>query len=126
MSFKSMSQESYRVLQAIKIVEDSGLKIYRPRKKDREFVKLYCEKLQELLPKISPTALKVYLALGFEMDWNDPAVSMTKLEIMDATALSEKPVRNALNELESLGLLTRIGASSKRRYVLSNLYIRKG
>ena len=121
-----MSQETYRLLEAIKIVENSGLKIYRPRKKDREFVKLYSEKLQELLPKISPTALKVYLALGFEMSWNDPAVSMTKAEIMEATALSEKPVRNALNELENLGLLTRIGASSKRKYVLSNLYMRKG
>ena len=120
-----MSQERNKIVEAIRILEDSGLKVYRPSKKDRNFVKLYSG-LQNLLPKISPTALKVYLALGFEMDWNDPAVSMTKAEIMEATALSEKPVRNALNELESLGLLTRIGTSSNRRYVLSNLYMRKG
>ena len=60
------------------------------------------------------------------MYWKDPVVSMTKAEIMEATRLSEKPVRNALNELETLGLLTRIGAPSKRQYVLSNLYMRKG
>lgn len=121
-----MSRKNTEVLKAIRILEDSGLKIYRPTKKDRGFVKLYSEKLQELLPKISPTALKVYLALGFEMDWKDPTVSMTKVEIMEATGLSEKPVRNALNELEALGMLTRIGVSSKRKYVLSNLYVRKG
>ncbi len=121
-----MSEKSTEVLKAIRLLEDSGLKIYRPTKKDREFVKLYSERLQELLPKITPTALKVYLALGFEMDWKNPTVSMTKAEIMEATGLSEKPVRNALNELEELRLLTRIGVPSKRKYVLSNLYMRKG
>ncbi len=121
-----MSRKNTEVLKAIRLLEDSGLKIYRPTKKDKEFVKLYSERLQELLPKISPIALKVYLTLGFEMDWKDPVVSMTKAEIMEATRLSEKPVRNALNELEALGLLTRIGAPSKRQYVLSNLYMRKG
>ena len=121
-----MSRTNPELLRAIRILEDNGLKVYRPTKKDRGFVKLYSERLQELLPKISPTALKVYLALGFEMDWKDPTVSMTKAEIMESTGLSEKPVRNALNELEALGLLTRIGVSSKRKYVLSNLYVRKG
>ena len=121
-----MPREVNRIRKAIKLIEDNGLKIYRPRHKDNKFVKLYSETLQSLLPKISPTALKVYLALGFEMDWNNPTVSMTKAEIMEATALSEKPVRNALNELEELGLLTRIGPSSQRKYVLSNMYIRKG
>ena len=88
-------------------------------------MKLYAETLQELLPKISPTALKVYLALGFQMEWENTTVSMTKAEIMEATSLSEKPVRNALNELENLGLLTKIGAPSQRKYVLSNMYVRK-
>ncbi len=121
-----MSRKSTEILKAIRILEENGLKIYRPTKKDRGFVKLYSERLQELLPKISPTAIKVYLALGFEMDWKDPTVSMTKAEIMEATGLSEKPVRNALNELETLGMLTRVGVSSKRKYVLSNLYMKKG
>ena len=121
-----MARRANSILEAIKLVEDSGLKIYRPKRKDKEFVKLYAETLQELLPRISPTALKVYIALGFRMDWNNTTVSMTKAEIMEATSLSEKPVRNALNELESLGLLTRIGAPSQRKYVLSGTYVRKG
>lgn len=121
-----MPRRTDSVKKAIRLVEDNGLKVYRPRHKDNEFVKLYAEALQSLLPKISPTALKVYLALVFEMDWQNPTVSMTKAEIMEATALSEKPVRNALNELENLGLLTRIGPPSQRKYVLSNMYIRKG
>ena len=122
----TMFEKSTEVFKAIRLLEDNGLKVYRPTKKDREFVKLYSKKLQELLPKITPTALKVYLALGFEMDWRNPTVSMTKTEIMEATGLSERPVRNALNELEELGLLTRIGVPSKRKYVLSNIYMRKG
>ena len=83
------------VKKAIRLIEDNGLKVYRPRHKDNEFVKLYAGALQNLLPKISPTALKVYLALGFEMDWQNPTVSMTKVEIMQATALESVHLVNA-------------------------------
>ena len=118
--------ESKRVKEAIKILEDSGLSVYRRRRKEKLFVKLYIEPLTKILPKISGSALKVFHALGSRMNYEDTIVEMTQPEIQEATNLSEPTVREALNELEELKVISRIGPSIRRKYVLSQMFVKKG
>jgi len=120
------SNRDKEVLQAIHKIEESGLSVYRPRRKERLFVKLYTEPLEELLPKISGNALKVLHALGSRMTWEDTVVDMSRAQIMKVTNLSEKTVQSALNELEELKIITRIGHNARRRYVLSEMYVKRG
>ena len=122
MSFRKQKS----ILEAIKILEDNGLRAYRPNKKDWGFMKIYCESLERLLPKISGNALKVLMALGGKMGWEDTIVEVTRNEIMENTSLSEKTVQSALNELEELKVISRIGPNNRRKYVLSQMYIKKG
>ena len=42
------------------------------------------------------------------------------------TGLAEKTVRESLNELEELGVMKRIGPPNRRKYVLNQMYIKKG
>ena len=118
--------ESSRVKEAIKILEDSGLSVYRRRRKENLFVKLYIEPLATILPKISGSALKVFHALGSRMNYEDTIVEMTQPEIQEATNLSEPTVREALNELEELKVISRIGPNIRRKYVLSQMFVKKG
>ena len=118
--------ESKRIKEAIKILEDSGLSVYRRRRKEKLFVKLYIEPLTTILPKISGSALKVFHALGSRMNYEDTIVEMTQPEIQEATNLSEPTVREALNELEELKVISRIGPSIRRKYVLSQMFVKKG
>ena len=83
-------------------VEDAGLSVYRRRRKERRFMKVYSEPLNELLPKISPSAFKVF------------------------AALAKKTVRESLNELKKLGVMKRIGPPNRRKYVLNEMYVKRG
>ena len=114
------------ILKAIRVIEDNGLKVYRPTRKDWGFMKIYAEPLEQILPKISGNALKVLMALGGRIGWENTIVEMTRNEIMEGTSLSEKTVQGALNELEELKIISRIGPNNRRKYVLSQMYIKKG
>ena len=121
-----MGKRKSRILKAITTVENNGLRVYRPRRKDRPFMKVYTEPLKSLLNRISGNALKVFIALGGEMDFEDTIVEMTRKEIHEVTGLHEHTIREALNELEELGLISRIGPNNRRKYVLSQMYVKKG
>lgn len=118
--------ESKMLKEAIKIIEDNGLNVYRHRKKEKLFVKLYTEPLETLLPKISGSALKVFHALGSRMNYEDTVVEMSQSEIQKATSLSKATIREALNELEDLKVISRIGPNIRRKYVLSQMFVKKG
>ena len=51
---------------------------------------------------------------------------MTIAEIMQRTNLSDKPVKTAIKQLEELGVLTRIGSNNRRKYVLNEMYVKRG
>ena len=119
-------RESKRVRKAIETVENSGLTIYRRRRKEKSFVKLYTDSLEVILPKISGSALKVLHALGFRMSFDSTIVEMSRYEIRQATGLSEHTIREALNELEELKIISRIGPNNRRKYVLSQMFVKKG
>ena len=124
-----MSNKKYgskRLREAIEVVEGSGLSVYRRRRKEKSFVKLYTDSLEAILPKISGSALKVLHALGFRMGFEDTIVEMTQREIQEATGLSEHTVREALNELEELKIISRLGPNNRRKYVLSQMFVKKG
>jgi DNA-binding MarR family transcriptional regulator len=121
-----VKHQSKRLKKAIELVENSGLSIYRRRKKEKSFVKLYTDSLETILPKISGSALKVLHALGFRMGYEDTIVEMNQRELKEATGLSEHTVREALNELEELKIISRLGPNNRRKYVLSQMYVKKG
>ncbi len=124
-----MSNKKYgskRLREAIEVVEGSGLSVYRRRRKEKSFVKLYTDSLEAILPKISGSALKVLHALGFRMGFEDTIVEMTQREIQEATGLSEHTIREALNELEELKIISRLGPNNRRKYVLSQMFVKKG
>ncbi|WP_375493358.1 replication/maintenance protein RepL [uncultured Nostoc sp.] len=114
------------VKDAIDMVENAGLSVYRRKRKERLFMKIYNEPLNDLLPKVSGNALKVFLALGNQLGWENTIVQLTRDEIEKATNLSPQTIRTSLNELEELGLITRIGANIRRQYVLNEMYIKRG
>ena len=115
-----------KILEAIQTIEDCGLSVYRGKKKDKYFMKIYSEPLYDLLPKLSPSATKVWLALGNQVSYEDTVVEMTISEIMQRTNLSDKPVKAGIKQLEELGVLTRIGPNNRRKYVLNEMYIKRG
>ena len=115
-----------KLLKAIRTVEDAGLSVYRRRRKERGFMKVYSEPLNELLPKISPSAFKVFAALANQVGYEDTIVEISKAELIKITGLAEKTVRESLNELEKLGVMKRIGPPNRRKYVLNQMYVKKG
>ena len=117
---------SKKLRKAIETVENSGLNVYRRRRKEKSFVKLYTDSLEAILPKISGSALKVLHALGFRMGYEDTIVEMTQLELQEATGLSEHTIRESLNELEELKIISRLGPNNRRKYVLSQMFVKKG
>ena len=60
--------------------------------------------------------------MGFE----DTVVEMTQREIQEATGLSEHTIREGLNELEEFKVISRIGPNNRRKYVLSQMFVKKG
>jgi len=119
-------KNSKRLFDAIKVIEDAGLSVYRRRRKEKDFMKIYSESLDRLLPKISPSGFKVFAALANKVGYEDTIVEMTKAELMEKTGLGENTVRASLNELEELGVMKRIGPSNRRKYVLNQMYVKKG
>ena len=80
-----------------------------------------------VIDHISPgNALKVFMALGGKLGWENTVVETIRNEIMESTSLSEKTVQSALNELEELKVISRIGPNNRRKYVLSQMYVKKG
>ncbi len=119
-------KNSKRLFDAIKVIEEAGLSVYRRRRKEKDFMKIYSESLDRLLPKISPSAFKVFAALANEVGYENTIVEITKAELMQKTGLGENTVRASLNELEELEVMKRIGPPNRRKYVLNEMYVKKG
>ncbi len=119
-------KNSKRLFDAIKVIEEAGLSVYRRRRKEKDFMKIYSESLDRLLPKISPSAFKVFAALANEVGYENTIVEITKAELMEKTGLGENTVRASLNELEELQVMKRIGPPNRRKYVLNEMYVKKG
>ena len=109
-------KNSKRLFDAIKVIEEAGLSVYRRRRKEKD----------RLLPKISPSAFKVFAALANEVGYENTIVEITKAELMEKTGLGENTVRASLNELEELEVMKRIGPPNRRKYVLNEMYVKKG
>ena len=119
-------KNSKRLFDAIKVIEEAGLSVYRRRRKEKDFMKIYSESLDRLLPKISPSAFKVFAALANEVGYENTIVEITKAELMEKTGLGENTVRTSLNELEELEVMKRIGPPNRRKYVLNEMFVKKG
>ena len=119
-------KNSKRLFDAIKVIEEAGLSVYRRRRKEKDFMKIYSESLDRLLPKISPSAFKVFAALANEVSYENTIVEITKAELMEKTGLGENTVRASLNELEELEVMKRIGPPNRRKYVLNEMFVKKG
>ena len=121
------SNKSSKVLfDAIKTVEDAGLSVYRGKRKERDFMKIYSESLDRLLPRISPSAFKVFAALANQVGYENTIVEVTKAELIEKTGLGENTVRASLNELEELQVMRRVGPPNRRKYVLNEMYVKRG
>ena len=123
---KRKQKNSKRLFDAIKVIEEAGLSVYRRRRKEKDFMKIYSESLDRLLPKISPSAFKVFAALANEVGYENTIVEITKAELMEKTGLGENTVRASLNELEELEVMKRIGPPNRRKYVLNEMFVKKG
>ena len=120
------TRNTSKLLEAIHTIEDAGLSVYRGRRKERGFMKVYSEPLNELLPKISPSAFKVFAALANQVGYEDTIVEISKAKLIQITGMAEKTVRESLNELEELGVMKRIGPPNRRKYVLNEIYVKRG
>lgn len=122
----SKKKQTSDLLKAIQTVENAGLSVYRGKRKERGFMKVYSEALNNLLPKISPSGFKVFAALANQVGYEDTIVEISKEELIKLTSMAEKTVRASLNELEELGVMKRIGPPNRRKYVLNEMYVKKG
>ena len=120
------NKSTSELLEAIHVIENAGLSVYRGRRKEREFMKVYSEPLNKLLPRISPSAFKVFAALANQVGYENTIVEISKGELIEITRMSEKTVRESLNELEQLGVMKRIGPPNRRKYVLNEMYVKRG
>ena len=120
------TRKTSKLLEAIHTIEDAGLSVYRGRRKERGFMKVYSKPLNELLPKISPSAFKVFAALANQVGYEDTIVEISKAKLIQITGMAEKTVRESLNELEKLGVMKRIGPPNRRKYVLNEIYVKRG
>ncbi len=120
------TRKTSKLLEAIHTIEDAGLSVYRGRRKERGFMKVYSEPLNELLPRISPSAFKVFAALANQVGYENTIVEISKAELIQITRMAEKTVRESLNELEELGVMKRIGPPNQRKYVLNEMYVKRG
>ena len=126
MTAKSQKAITMNISEAIQIVKDVGLNVYTPKTKDAGFVKLYLKPIEKIMPKISGNALKVLVALSSGLQWNGVEVILTREEIEKFTGLSRNTVRNALDELEEMMVIERLGPNIRRSYKVSNHYVSLG
>lgn len=120
------NKPSKDLFDAIRAVENAGLSVYRGRRRERDFMKIYSESLDRLLPKISSSAFKVFAALANRVSYESTIVEITKDELIEKTGLGENTVRASLNELEELQVMKRMGPPSRRKYVLNEMYVKRG
>ena len=125
-SIDESNKSSKALFDAIKTVENAGLSVYRGRRRERDFMKIYSESLDRLLPKISSSAFKVFAALANQVGYENTVVELTKAELIEKTGLGENTVRASLNELEELQVMKRVGPPNRRKYVLNEMYVKKG
>ena len=125
-SVDESTKSSKALFDAIKTVENAGLSVYRGRRRERNFMKIYSESLDRLLPKISPSAFKVFAALANQVGYENTVVELTKAELIEKTGLGENTVRASLNELEELQVMKRVGPPNRRKYILNEMYVKKG
>ena len=114
------------ISEAIQKVKDVGLNVYTPKTKDAGFIKVYQEPLASLMPRISGNALKVLMALGYGLKWDDVEAIITREELIKLTGLSKPTLRTALDELEEKMVIKRLGPNVRRSYMVSNHYLRLG
>ena len=114
------------ISEAVQKVKEVGLNVYTPKTKDAGFIKLYLEPITKLLPKLSGNALKVLVAISSELQWNEVEVVLTREQIENLTGLSGHTVRAALDELEKMMVIKRLGPNVRRSYSVSNHYVRLG
>ena len=96
---------------------------------EREYLKrvpleIDTEAVIQILPKISGSALKIFFALGSRLGSNSSIVEISTAELETITNLSKQTVREGLNELVSLQLITRIGPNVRRKYLLNQMYLK--
>lgn len=96
---------------------------------EREYLKrvpleIDTEAVIRMLPKISGSALKIFLALSSRLGSNSSIVEISTAELETITNLSKQTVREGLNELVSLQLITRIGPNVRRKYLLNQMYLK--
>ena len=114
------------IKKAIEKVLDAGMRVYVPRNKEHEFMKVYSEGLERMLEKVSGNSFKVFFALVSEMDYENNRVKLTRDQIMLKTGFSKNTVVKAIDELEREGFLERLGSSINRSYQLNQFVVRKG
>jgi DNA-binding MarR family transcriptional regulator len=115
-----------QVRKAIRQVQNAGMRVYVPRYRDKDFMKVYTDGLEMMLGKVSGNAFKVFFALVSEMDYSTNRVKLSREDIMAKTKLSKNTVVKSLDELEEAGFIKRLGSSINRSYQLSELMVRKG
>ena len=114
------------ISEAVKAVKKVGLNVYTPKTKDTGFIKVYVKPITKLLPKLSGNSLKVLVALSSKLEWNEVEVALTRSEIEKLTGLNKDAVRTALDDLEKMMVIKRLGPSIRRSYMVSNNYVRVG
>lgn len=114
------------ISKAIEKVKEVGLNVYTPKTKDAGFIKLYLKPMARIMPKISGNALKVLVALSYGLQWDEAEVILTREQIEEITGLSRNTVRSALDELEKIMIIKRLGPNVRRSYMVSNNYVRLG
>lgn len=118
-----MDQE---VKKAIEKVKEVGLNVYTPRSKDTGFIKLYRERIINLVPRINGNSLKVLLILASELEWNDPEVHVPMERLVKLTGLTRITIKSCLDELEENLVIKRLGPNIRRSYTVSDHYVRLG
>lgn len=114
------------ISEAVQKVKEVGLNVYTPKTKDSGFIKVYLKPIAKLLPNLSGNALKVLVALSYELQWNEVEVVLTRQQIEKLTGLNKDTVRTALDELEKKMVVKRLGPNVRRSYIVSNHYVRLG
>ena len=114
------------ISEAVQTVKKVGLNVYTPKNKDAGFIKLYLKPIKKILPNLSGNALKVLVALSSELQWNEIEIVLTREQIEKLTGLTKDTVRTALDELEKMMIIKRLGPNVRRSYSVSNHYVRLG
>ena len=114
------------VKKAIETLKKVGLNVYSPKSKDTGFIKLYKNRIIDLVPKINGNSLKVLLVLASGLEWDDPEVYLPMEELVRLTGLTRITIKSCLDDLEKNLVIKRLGPNIRRTYIVSDHYIRLG